>query len=126
MLQIKQLKVKACRGILNVPELNIDKGGLILCGDNGTGKSSFVDAIEKVLVKKCGSIERHIAGLSWGKLDTHKKSASSSNYNCTTDGSTDYPINLDTNDASLPFAVKKLVEACKQESFIYDERAPFL
>ena len=57
MLRLKTLQVKGVRGIVDGPDLHIENGGLLLCGDNGTGKSSYVDAIEKVLTDRCSYLE---------------------------------------------------------------------
>ena len=45
MLRIKRLKAKWFRGIVET-ELEFDGKSLILFGENGQGKSSFVDALE--------------------------------------------------------------------------------
>ncbi len=76
MLILKQLKAKACRGIIDGPDINFEKDGLFLVGDNGTGKSSYIDAIEKVLTGKCSSLDTGDQGLSWDKQGKHVSSKS--------------------------------------------------
>jgi len=71
MIRLKKLKAKACRGILDGPDLDFGRDGLILAGDNGTGKSSYIDALEKVLTGKCGSLDTGDQGLGWSKQGKH-------------------------------------------------------
>ena len=44
-VKINQINIRAFRGIRDL-ELELDGKSLILRGENGTGKSSIVDAIE--------------------------------------------------------------------------------
>lgn len=67
MIRLHKLKAKACRGILDGPDLEFGHDGVLLAGDNGTGKSSYVDALEKVLTGRCGSLDTGDQGLSWAK-----------------------------------------------------------
>ena len=66
MLKIRRLGVHGFRGILRETELDLTKRNrsLVLIGDNGTGKSSFVDAVEWLLT---GRIE-HLASEGCGVL----------------------------------------------------------
>jgi len=70
-IKIKIIDIKAFRGI---PELNIDLDGknLLVRGDNGTGKSSLVDAIEFFFRSKVAHLEK-FQGLSLQKHATHIK-----------------------------------------------------
>jgi len=67
MIRLKKLKAKACRGILDGPDVDFGPHGVVLAGDNGTGKSSYIDALEKVLTGRCGSLDTGDQGLSWSK-----------------------------------------------------------
>jgi DNA repair exonuclease SbcCD ATPase subunit len=73
MLKIKQVNAKGIRGIVDGPSLSLPSGGLILCGDNGTGKSSYVDAIEKALTGICSSLEKIGQGVSLNKQRQNHK-----------------------------------------------------
>ena len=123
MLALKQLKVKACRGIVDGPELNFESGGLFLVGDSGTGKSSFVDAIEKVLTGKCSSLDTGDQGLSWDKQGRHISSKFPPEIQLVvTDGNKDFLIALDTPFAALEKQVHALLSAARQQSFILRRR----
>src|SRR5438270_1512563 len=67
MIRLKKLKAKACRGIVDGPDLEFGRDGVVLVGDNGTGKSSYIDALEKLLTGRCGSLDTGDQGLSWSK-----------------------------------------------------------
>ena len=65
MIRLKTLKAKGCRGILDGPDLEFGRDGVVLVGDNGTGKSSYIDALEKVLTGKCGSLDTGACEAAW-------------------------------------------------------------
>lgn len=95
---LKQLKIKNCRGIRDGPPLFFETGGMLLCGDNGTGKSSYIDAIEKILTEKCASLESGTQSLSWKKHGTHIRHSGTPEIELIiTDGKTDYVVS-DTQD----------------------------
>ena len=64
MVKLRKLRVHGFRGILNDVEIDFsDKcRSLILIGDNGTGKSSFVDAIEWLLTGRIEHLAREGCG----------------------------------------------------------------
>ena len=65
-VKIKKINIKAFRGIPEL-ELNLNGKGLLLKGDNGTGKSSIVDALEFFF---CGSVN-HLEGIQGITLQRH-------------------------------------------------------
>lgn len=64
--KIKKINITAFRGIPEL-ELNLNGKGLLLKGDNGTGKSSIVDALEFFF---CGRIN-HLEGVQGISLQRH-------------------------------------------------------
>jgi hypothetical protein len=123
MLILKQIKAKACRGIVDGPEINFETGGLFLVGDNGTGKSSYVDAIEKVLTGRCSSLDTGDQGLSWDNQGKHISSKSPPEIQLTvTDGNKDFLIALDAPFAALEKPVQALLLAARQQSFLLRRR----
>ena len=54
-LQFDNIEIRSFRGIKQYT-LNFDKKSLVFCGANGTGKSSFVNAIEYLFTGKVGSL----------------------------------------------------------------------
>ena len=57
MPTIKTLTVRRFRGIVDTP-LEVDDRSVVLLGENGTGKSSFVDALEFFFTGKVAHLER--------------------------------------------------------------------
>ena len=118
MLRLKTLKVKNCRGVLNGPDLNFERGGILLCGDNGTGKSSYIDALEKVLTGSCKPLEG-IQGISWTNHAPHIQSTSHPEIELIiTDGNTNHTITLDQNFSNSPQHVQQFVNSAKECPFL--------
>lgn len=122
MIKLKQVKVKGVRGIVDGPDLHFDKGGLLLCGDNGTGKSSYIDAIEKVLTSRCSSLDRSVQSISWRKQGTHINCDESEIDLMLTDGNKDINITLDTAPSTLGKRTREFLYATQQRSFLLRRR----
>jgi len=65
-VKLKKINITAFRGIPEL-ELNLNGKGLLLRGDNGTGKSSIVDALEFFF---CGGVN-HLEGVQGISLQRH-------------------------------------------------------
>lgn len=122
MLRMKSLIVKGHRGVVDGPPLNFSNGGLILCGGNGTGKSSFVDSIEKVLTGRCGSLDTGDMGVSWDRHGTHINCASADVKLVLTDGGKEIPLSLGSITTPPDQAIRSLFMAAKQQSFLLRRR----
>ena len=119
MIRLQQLRAKATRGIIDGPPLEFGTGGLLLCGDNGTGKSSFVDAIEKVLTGQCSSLDTGDQGLSWARQGGHIETKSRPEIEVVvTDGGKAATIPLDGDRSRLSKQVLTFLSAAEQQSFI--------
>lgn len=124
MITISKLHPKACRGVLDGPALRIDSGGLLLCGANGTGKSSYVDALEKVITGVCGSLDTGDQGLSWGKQGAHVQSESGPEVELTLkDGSQEFSVSFSTDQKSLPKSIRSWFAAGCKQSFLLRRRS---
>jgi len=122
MLRIKQINVKGVRGIVDGPSLQFENGGLLLCGDNGTGKSSYVDSIEKVLSDRCSSLDHVGQSVSWSKQGSHLTSTESEITITLTDGYKDIVLNLDADLSTLDKQTRQFLEAAQQHSFVLRRR----
>lgn len=123
MIRLKKLKAKACRGIVDGPDLNFGRDGVILAGDNGTGKSSYIDALEKVLTGKCGSLDTGDQGLSWSKQGKHVASKSPPEIELIVgNGSKDLSITQDGATAHTSAAIKAVLGAACRQSFLLRRR----
>jgi recombinational DNA repair ATPase RecF len=119
MLRLKQLKIKNCRGIRDGPNLAFEAGGMLLCGDNGTGKSSYIDALEKVLTGKCSALDAGIQGISWKKQGAHIRSKGDPEIQLIiTDGKSDYLVNDEQDPKKYPNVLKKFLDSAQIRPFI--------
>jgi len=119
MLRLKQLKIKNCRGIRDGPNLVFETGGMLLCGDNGTGKSSYIDALEKLLTEKCSSLDSGTQGLSWKKHGTHIKHKGNPEIELIiTDEKIDYIISDKQDPDKYPKNVVAFLDSARIHPFI--------
>jgi hypothetical protein len=82
--------------------LKTGPGGLLLLGDNGVGKTSWVDAIEKPLTGKCSSVETGDQTLSWARHGAHIHSDDPPRVTLIfSDGGSDYEVDLRADPAAL-------------------------
>jgi len=123
MIRLKKLKAKACRGIVDGPDLEFGRDGVILAGDNGTGKSSYIDALEKVLTGKCGSLDTGDQGLGWSKQGKHVASKFPPEIELIVgNGSKDVSITQNEASAQAPAAVRSMLGAASRQSFLLRRR----
>ena len=122
MLRLKRLKAKGCRGILHGPDLEFGPDGVLLAGDNGTGKSSYVDALEKVLTGRCGSLDTGDQGLSWAKHGRHIASEAAPEIELLVEqGGKEFSIGLDRS-ANPGSEVSRMLKAACRQSFLLRRR----
>lgn len=57
MVKIDRIEVEGFRGITRACTLPLNGKSLLLFGENGTGKSSFVDALERLFTGKVSTLE---------------------------------------------------------------------
>jgi hypothetical protein len=123
MIVLREIRANGFRGIRSGPILNIGPGGLLLLGDNGVGKTSWVDAIEKPLTGKCSSVETGDQTLSWAKHGAHIHSDDPPRVTLIfSDGGSDYEVDLQADSTGLPSSMRALLSAAKQCSFILRRR----
>jgi len=123
MIRLRTLKAKGCRGILDGPDLEFGKDGVVLVGDNGTGKSSYIDALEKVLTGKCGSLDTGDQGLSWARQGKHVASKSAPQIELVlSDGSKDFSVTQDGPSGPANIHVGAMLSAARRQSFLLRRR----
>jgi len=123
MLTVKEVRAEGFRGIRSGPALRFGADGLLLLGNNGVGKTSWVDAVEKPLTGKCSTVETGDQTLSWAKHGAHIRSDSSPAVTLVlSDGVAEYEITLQTDSEKLPSRMRALLLAAKQCSFILRRR----
>ena len=117
MPRISKLHVKGYRGITNEVDLLFDGKSLILFGENGTGKSSFVEAIERLFTGKISSLDGRARGLSSARHGPSTEVPDGGHEIEVTfdDGSI---FNLDTSLESMPDHITSYLLAAEQPLFI--------
>lgn len=75
MPQISRLDVRGLRGILGQRSLIFDGKSILLFGENGTGKSSFVDALEWLFTGRISTLDGRAQELSSQKHGPHIRSS---------------------------------------------------
>lgn len=72
MVRIRRLDVAGFRGIpQSGTSLIFDKKSVLVFGENGTGKSSFVDALEKLLCGRVSTLDGRAQGISSDRHGPH-------------------------------------------------------
>lgn len=74
-LLIQRLDIKGFRGVSQRKSLLFNGKSVLLFGENGTGKSTFVDALEKLFTGEVYTLDHRAQGLSSEKHGPHVKSA---------------------------------------------------
>jgi AAA domain len=72
MVHLTKLRAQSVRGLpRSSPDLSIAERGIVVCGDNGAGKSSFVDALEYALTGQSTLYPTNRLGVSWERGSPH-------------------------------------------------------
>lgn len=121
MIRLKRLAIEGCRGIKDGPDLNFSDGGMILQGDNGVGKSSYIDALEKVLTGSCSTVESGDQGISWARYGTNVECKKCCVELTVMEGNKPHKFQFDGKQCKFP-PLEDFVGAAKQQSFILRRR----
>ena len=117
MPRIKKLHVYGYRGITKEANLPLEGKSLILFGESGTGKSSFVDAIEKLLTGKVSGLDGRAMGLSSAKHGPSiRVPENAPEIEIIFDNANVF--SLDSFPGSLPTPIRNYLAAAKQPLFI--------
>jgi energy-coupling factor transporter ATP-binding protein EcfA2 len=116
MPRIKKLHVYGYRGITKEANLPLEGKSLILFGESGTGKSSFVDAIEKLLTGKVSSLDGRAMGLSSANHGPSIRANSAPEIEITFDDGSIFSLDSSTN--SFPAHINNYLAAARQPLFV--------
>lgn len=119
MPRIRRLDVQGFRGIRQRNSLLFDGKSILLFGENGTGKSSFVDAIEKLLTGKVSMLDGRGLGLSSDRQGPHILDGQyPTQVAIVFDDKLSTTLELSTVTGKLPASALAYVEAGSQNLFI--------
>lgn len=115
MINIDRIEIEGFRGITGACSLSLDGKSLLLFGENGTGKSSFVDGIERLFTGKVSTLEGRM-GVSTDRHGPNIRTTGSAKISVHfSEGS---QFNLESNVQLLSPLVKKYLVAAQQPLYI--------
>jgi AAA domain-containing protein len=113
MVHLTKLRAQSVRGLpRSWPDLSIAERGIVLCGDNGVGKSSFVDALEYALTGQSTLYPNNRLGVSWEKGSPHVR-----------DGDPSVWVEIHTKGGVVKVTPNMLLQNLPEEARIWAARA---
>ncbi len=123
MPRIQRLDLCGFRGALDEASLLFDGNSLLLFGENGTGKSSFVDALEKLFTGKVATLDARAQGLSSDRHGPHIHLGNNPvRIGVTFADSLSTTFALHTDRAHLPDGVRKYLDSASENLYILRRR----
>jgi hypothetical protein len=126
MLKLHKVEIKYTRGIAGIgPDLDLGGRSLILLGDNATGKSSYVDAIEYLLTRQCSSLDINKQGVSWRAGGVHIKADPKDLFIRAEfrDGAGPHYVDHDSDLDALASPIKEWIDVARQKCFLLRRRS---
>jgi energy-coupling factor transporter ATP-binding protein EcfA2 len=123
MLRIKRLDVQGYRGIRQPVSLLFDGKSILLFGENGTGKSSFVDALERLFLGQVSTLDGR-AGLSSDRHGPHIRGASEfpPHISLVFDDRNSSTVNLGDDHSSFPVEIQEYLRCAMDNVYILRRR----
>ena len=119
MVKIDQIEVEGFRGITRACTLPLDGKSLLLFGENGTGKSSFVDALERLFTGKISTLEGRM-GVSTERHGPNIRISGPPKISVRfSEGS---ECTIESNTEFLPLTVKNYLAAAREPLYILRRR----
>lgn len=119
MISIDRSEVEGFRGISRPSVLPLAGKSLLLFGENGTGKSSFIDALEKLFTGRISTLEGRM-GVSGDRHGPNIRSDEPPKIEVRFSEGTEF--GLDTEVGQLPNNVKDYLDAAREPLFILRRR----
>lgn len=123
MPRIRRLDLRGFRGVRKDVALLFEGKSVLLFGENGTGKSSFVDALEKLFTGRVSTLDGRAQGLSSDRHGPHIRSVGiPPRIAVTFEDSASSTLTQDSTPASLPTEIQKYVESARENLYILRRR----
>ena len=119
MVKIDRIEIEGFRGITHACTLPLDRKSLLLFGENGTGKSSFVDALEILFAGKVSTLEGRM-GVSTREHGPNIRISGPPKISVRFSNGSEYT--LGNNTEFLPPTVKNYLAAAKEPLYILRRR----
>jgi len=115
-MRLSKINASGVRGIpTGWPAMEIGERGLVLYGPNGTGKTSFIDAIEYLLTRRSSLFEENRQGVSWAAGKQHIRATRVDATLTVTNGANSWELTFDSAPAQSLVA---WCEAASRSSFL--------
>src|SRR5882724_10204412 len=122
MPRIRRLDVQGFRGIRHPVSLIFDGKSLLLFGENGTGKSSFVDAQERLLLGRVSTLDGR-AGLSYERHGPHIRAQDfPTKIALTFDDKDATSSSLETSSTLLPEQIRDYLNCASENVYLLRRR----
>src|SRR6266508_102604 len=119
MPRIQRLDVRGFRGVHTQSSLFFLGRSVLLFGENGTGKSSFVDAIEKLFTGRVSTLDGRAQGISSDRHGPHiHNGANSLAIAVTFDNPAASTFTLSSNTKDLPTEIQQYVVSAHENLYI--------
>ncbi len=123
MAQISRLDIAGFRGIPpSGAGLIFEKKSILLFGENGTGKSSFVDAIEKLLCGRVTTLDGRAQGMSSDRHGPHIRAGVSGPSISIAFANPEFVYSLTSQTSGVPGGLVAYLKAAKEDLFILRRR----
>lgn len=126
MIRLNSLEVRHVRGIAGTgPDLMLGGKSLILLGDNATGKSSYIDALEFLLTKQCTSLDINREGVKWEEGGCHIRATPKDLFikgEIQDDTGAIHTLDHQTDHAQLQDPLRAWIRAAQQRAFLLRRR----
>ncbi len=120
---ISRLEVADFRGVPGPgTSLIFDNKSVLLFGENGTGKSSFVDAIEKLLCGRVATLDGRAQGISSDRQGPHIRAGLSGPAISIVFSNPQFTYSLGTEVSVTPNALAPYMNGAKEDLFILRRR----
>jgi ABC-type dipeptide/oligopeptide/nickel transport system ATPase subunit len=119
MPKIQRLEVRGFRGVHTQTSLLFDGRSVLLFGENGTGKSSFVDAIEKLFTGKVSTLDGRAQGISSDRHGPHIHNGANTLAIAVTfddPAASTFKLSFKTDD--LPSEIRQYVTSARENLYI--------
>jgi len=123
MVRIRRLDVAGFRGI---PQSGVglifDKKSVLLFGENGTGKSSFVDAFERLLCGRVATLDGRAQGLSSDRHGPHIRAGVNRPSISIVFANPEFTYSMGDETSGIPSPLAPYLKAAKENLFILRRR----
>ena len=119
MPRIRRLEIRGFRGIRQQVPLLLEGKSVLLFGENGTGKSSFVDALEKLFTGRVSTLDGRAQGLSSDEHGPHIRNGQyPTRIAITFDDKSSTIFDSQTSLTSLPPQLQEYIEAARENLYV--------